>query len=58
MLLASAADVAIVTSLALSGVLMAALPTAIVAALFMATIAFAFVLDAVKITIFSRLRID
>jgi H+-transporting ATPase len=58
MLLASSADVAIVASLAVSGLLMTPLPPAIVGILAIATLAFAFTLDFVKIGVFSRLRID
>jgi len=58
MLCASLADVTIVTSLALGGVLMTPLAPAIVAMLFGATLAFAFALDAVKRIFFARLRID
>jgi len=58
MLFASSADVAVVASLAIGGILMAPLPPAIIGLLFVATLAFAFALDFVKMTVFSRLRID
>jgi H+-transporting ATPase len=58
MMFASAADVAIVTSLAAGGVLMTPLPPAVVGILFATTLCFALVLDAVKIAVFARLRID
>lgn len=58
MLFASLADVAIVASLAMGGVLMTPLPPAIVGILLIATFAFALALDFVKIAVFSRLRID
>ena len=58
MLFASSADVIIVTSLALGGVLMAPLPPAFIGFLFVATLAFAFALDFVKVTVLSHLKID
>jgi H+-transporting ATPase len=58
MLLASSADMAIVASFAIGGVLMTPLPPAIVGMLLIATLTFALVLDFVKITVFSRLRVD
>jgi H+-transporting ATPase len=58
MLCASLADVTIVTSLALGGVLMTPLAPVIVAMLFGATLAFAFALDGVKRIVFAHLRID
>jgi H+-transporting ATPase len=58
MLFASLADVAIVASLAIGGVLMTPLPLAIVGILAIATLVFALALDLVKIVVFSRLRID
>ncbi|HME22565.1 MAG TPA: HAD-IC family P-type ATPase [Acetobacteraceae bacterium] len=58
MLFASSADVAIVTSLAAGGVLMAPLMPAIIGMLFMTTIVFALILDAIKIIVRTRLRID
>ena len=58
MMFASAADVAIVTSLAAGGVLMTPLPPATVGILFATTLCFALTLDAVKIAVFARLRID
>jgi H+-transporting ATPase len=58
MLLASSADLAIVASLAISGLLMTPLSPEIVGILAIATLAFALALDFVKIAVFSRLRID
>jgi H+-transporting ATPase len=58
MICASLADVTIVTSLALGGVLMTPLAPAIVAMLFAATLAFAFALDGVKRIVFATVRID
>jgi H+-transporting ATPase len=58
MMFASAADVAVVTSLAAGGVLMTALPPVIVGMLFTTTVCFALALDTVKIAVFARLRID
>jgi H+-transporting ATPase len=58
MLFASFADVAIITSLAAGGVLMAPLMPAIIGMLFMMTIVFALMLDAIKIIVRARLRID
>ena len=58
MLLASAADIAIVTSLAAFGLLMAPLPGMVVAGLFGATAAFALTLDVVKVAVFRLVRID
>lgn len=58
MVLASLADLTIVTSLALAGLLMAALPSAIVAGLFMTTAAFALALDTIKVGVFKRNQID
>lgn len=51
MLAASAADIAIVFVLALSGTLMEPLPPRVLAAVFVATIAFALVLDQVKLAV-------
>jgi H+-transporting ATPase len=58
MLFASSADVTVVASLAIGGILMAPLPPPIIGLLFVATLAFAFALDVVKMIVFSRLRID
>jgi H+-transporting ATPase len=56
MLLASALDLAVVTSLAVGGVLMTPLPPAILGLLFAATLALA--LDGIKRIVFARLVID
>lgn len=58
MLLASFADVAIVTGLAVMGLLMAPLPGAIATGLFATTAAFALALDTIKVSILRRVRID
>jgi len=58
MMIASGGDVAVVTGLALSGILMDGLPPVDVAAVWLATIVFAFSFDAVKLGVRSRLRID
>ena len=53
----SVVDVAIVSLLAVNGILMTALPVVVLAGMFVAAAAFAFVLDAVKILLFRRLQI-
>jgi len=53
----SVVDVAIVSLLAANGVLMVALPITILAGMFIAAAAFAFILDAVKIQLFRWLQI-
>jgi H+-transporting ATPase len=58
MLLASAADVSIVTTLAVGGILMSPLPLPIIGMLFLATLAFALVMDIIKRSVLSRLPID
>jgi H+-transporting ATPase len=58
MVMASTADIAIVGALAVAGLLMAPLPITIVGGLCATTIAFAFTLDAIKVGVFHRLRID
>ena len=57
LVLSSIVDVAIISTLALSGILMAAVPVGILAGLFVAAFAFAFVLDAIKLVAFRRLEI-
>ena len=52
--LSSVADVLIIASLATGGLLMAALPLVVVGSVFGAAVVFAFVLDAVKATVFAR----
>ena len=54
--LSSVADVLIITCLAASGYLMAALPLALIAGILGAAIVFAFVLDRVKVAVFARLK--
>jgi H+-transporting ATPase len=58
MLVASLADLAIVTSLAIGGVLMTPLAPGIAATLFAATLAFALAFDGVKRIVFARVRVD
>jgi H+-transporting ATPase len=58
MLLASSADVAIVTYLALEGILMAGLPAMQIAALWLATLGFALGFDTIKMIVVNRIRID
>jgi H+-transporting ATPase len=58
MILASLTDITIVTSLAVRGVLMAPLPTAVAAGLFVTTAAFVLILDTIKVGVFRRIRID
>ena len=58
MLSASAADVAIVSYLATRGILMTALPPAVVSGLFAATLGYALGLDLVKMSVLARVRID
>ena len=58
MVMASTADLALVTNLAAAGALMTALPLTMIALLFVATVAFAFSLDAIKVAVFRRRQID
>jgi H+-transporting ATPase len=53
----SIADLGIISALAINGVLMAAIPIGVLAAVFAAAITFAFVLDAVKSVLFYRLAV-
>jgi len=53
----SVVDLAIISSLAVSGVLMTALPLITIAMLFLAAIVFAFLLDFLKLFLFKRLAI-
>jgi H+-transporting ATPase len=57
LLISSAIDLSIVSLLALNGILMTALPVAILTALFAAAVIFAFILDTLKLILFHRLRI-
>jgi H+-transporting ATPase len=57
LIVSSVIDLSIVSLLALNGILMAPLPIVILAGVFAAAIVLAFVLDAVKIVLFRRLRI-
>jgi H+-transporting ATPase len=54
----SAADIAVVSALAIFGILMRPLPTTVVFGLLAATVVFAFALDQVKVAVFRRLPID
>ena len=56
--LSSVADVLIISSLAGRGVLMAPLPAALIGAILAAAIAFAFLLDQVKVAVFARLEMS
>ena len=55
--LSSALDVAIIATLAGVGILMHAVPWAVIGALLVATVLFTLVLDAVKTACFTRLRL-
>jgi H+-transporting ATPase len=57
LLISSVVDVAIVSILAVNGILVTSLPVAILAGLFVAAIVFAFFLDAVKLFLFDRFQI-
>ena len=56
-IVSSVVDLAIISSLAVSGVLMTALPFIMIAKLFLAAIVFAFLLDFLKLFLFKRLAI-
>jgi len=58
MLIASGTNMAIVTGLVLTGVLVTPLPAWIVGSLYLATVSFMLVFDALKILVRSRIRID
>jgi H+-transporting ATPase len=55
-LVCSVADLLIIPTLAVTGILMAPLPLYIVLSIFFASVAFAFALDVVKLAIFQRLK--
>ena len=57
-LVASSADITIVTVLASSGILMHALPLHLLAAIFVATIAFAFTLDQIKLPAHAAFKVE
>jgi H+-transporting ATPase len=57
-LAASAADIAIVSALAVSGTLMAALPWRLLVAVFIAAAGFALILDQIKLPVMSRFKIE
>jgi H+-transporting ATPase len=58
MVLSSAADLLIISTLAIGGIAMAPLPLSVVAGELAAAIAFGLVLDGVKIPVFARLGIS
>ncbi|MEI9997562.1 MAG: HAD-IC family P-type ATPase [Rhizomicrobium sp.] len=58
LIVSSIVDLSIFSVLSSNGILMATLPVAIVAALFAAAAAFAFVLDAAKLALFRRLAVS
>jgi H+-transporting ATPase len=58
LIVSSVIDLSIFSVLSSNGILMATLPVAIVAGLFAAATAFAFVLDAVKLTLFRRMEVS
>ena len=53
----SVIDVLIASTLAICGIAMAPLPKLVVAAIFVAAVVFAFILDFVKVPVFNRLNI-
>jgi H+-transporting ATPase len=57
LLASSVGDVTIIASLAMSGIVMTALPMQVVVGVLAAAVLFAFVLDMVKVTIFAHLRV-
>lgn len=57
-LASSAADIAIVTALALSGMLMEPLPARVIAAIFVAAIGFAFILDRIKLPVTAAFKVE
>ena len=58
MMIFSLADIAVVSTLAISGTLMQPLPAGVVLTLFSATIVFALLLDQVKVALFRHVRVD
>lgn len=57
-LASSAIDIAIVLALALSGTLMAPLPARVIAAIFVAAIGFAFILDRIKLPVTAAFKVE
>jgi H+-transporting ATPase len=57
LMLSSVIDIGIVSVLAANGLLMTALPITIMASLFVAAFAFAFLLDSIKAVLFHNLKI-
>jgi H+-transporting ATPase len=57
LVISSVTDLTIISTLAIAGVLMASIPIAIIAGVFLAAVAFAFVLDAAKAVLFRHLAI-
>jgi H+-transporting ATPase len=58
MVLASACDLILMGGLAAVGVVMSALPVAVIALLAAATVVFTLAMDSIKLAVFARLRID
>ena len=58
MVLASACDLILMGGLAAAGVVMSALPVAVIALLAAATVVFTLAMDSIKLAVFARLRID
>ena len=57
-LASSALDIAIVSTLALSGTLMAPLPAHVIASIFVAAIGFAFILDRIKLPVTTMFKVE
>jgi H+-transporting ATPase len=57
-LASSALDIAIVSTLALSGILMAPLPAQVIASIFVAAIGFAFILDRIKLPVTALFKVE
>jgi H+-transporting ATPase len=57
LVLSSAADLLVTTTLAAFGIAMAPLPILVVGGIFVAAVAFAFILDFAKVPVFRRLKI-
>jgi H+-transporting ATPase len=57
-LASSAVDIGIISTLALSGILMQPLPVRVIAALFVAAIGFAFILDRIKLPVTAAFKVE
>jgi hypothetical protein len=57
LVISSVADIAIAATLAVGGIAMTPLPTVLVAGTLVAAVIFAFILDLIKVPVFSRLGI-